>query len=219
MKLKLDLSVYLVTDPLLCAGRELVETALAAVRGGATVVQLRDKTAPDELLIQQGRALKQAMAGSGALLIVNDRVEVAVAIGADGIHIGQSDGSPGAARALLGPDAIVGLSVQTVEQAAALDPAVIDYAGVGPVFATPTKPDHAHPIGFAGLARVCAASPVPSVAIGGLRAEHVEEVFAAGADGVAVVSAICAASDPEAATRDLAVAAERARRARASRGA
>lgn len=219
MKLKLDLSVYLVTDPLLCAGRELVETALAAVRGGATVVQLRDKTAPDELLIQQGRALKQAMAGSGALLIVNDRVEVAAAIGADGIHIGQSDGSPAAARALLGPDAIVGLSVQTVEQAAALDPAVIDYAGVGPVFATPTKPDHAHPIGFAGLARVCAASPVPSVAIGGLRAEHVEDVFAAGADGVAVVSAICAASDPEAATRDLAVAAERARRTRASRGA
>lgn len=219
MKLKLDLSVYLVTDPLLCAGRELVETALAAVRGGATVVQLRDKTAPDELLIQQGRALKQAMAGFGALLIVNDRVEVAAAIGADGIHIGQSDGSPAAARALLGPDAIVGLSVQTVEQAAALDPAVIDYAGVGPVFATPTKPDHAHPIGFAGLARVCAASPVPSVAIGGLRAEHVEDVFAAGADGVAVVSAICAASDPEAATRDLAVAAERARRTRASRGA
>ncbi len=219
MKLKLDLSVYLVTDPLLCAGRELVEMALAAVRGGATVVQLRDKTAPDELLIQQGRALKQAMAGFGALLIVNDRVEVAAAIGADGIHIGQSDGSPAAARALLGPDAIVGLSVQTVEQAAALDPAVIDYAGVGPVFATPTKPDHAHPIGFAGLARVCAASPVPSVAIGGLRAEHVEDVFAAGADGVAVVSAVCAASDPEAATRDLAVAAERARRTRASRGA
>jgi len=217
MKSKLDLSVYLVTDPVLCAGRALVETALAAVRGGATVIQLRDKTAPDERLIEQGRALRQALAGSGTLLIVNDRVEVAAAIGADGMHIGQSDGSPAAARALLGRDAILGVSVETVGQAATLDPALVDYAGVGPVFATATKPDHALPIGFDGLALICAASPVPSVAIGGLRAEHAGAVFAAGADGIAVVSAICAATDPEAATRELAAAAHQARRLRAAR--
>ena len=218
MKPKLDLCVYLVTDPVLCAGRALVETVMAAVRGGATVIQLRDKTAPDERLIAQGRALRQALAGSGTLLIVNDRIEVAAAVGADGIHIGQSDGSPAAARALLGRDAILGVSVETVGQAATLDPALVDYAGVGPVFATATKPDHALPIGFDGLASICAASRVPSVAIGGLRAEHVGAVFAAGADGIAVVSAICAATDPEAAARELASAAHQARRLRARRG-
>ena len=201
MKPSLDLSVYLITDPLLCAGRGLVETALGAVRGGASVVQLRDKHASDAVLIEQGRALKQALTGTGALLIVNDRIHVALAIGADGVHVGQSDAAAATARAALGPDAIVGLSIQTPAHAETLDPEIIDYVGVGPVFATDTKPDHAAPLGLDGLARVCAASALPAVAIGGLKPEHVAAVFAAGAQGLAVVSAICAAADPEAAAR------------------
>ena len=201
MKPSLDLSVYLITDPVLCAGRGLVETALGAVRGGASVVQLRDKHASDAVLIEQGRALKQALTGTGALLIVNDRIHVALAIGADGVHVGQSDAAAATARAALGPGAIVGLSIQTLAHAETLDPEIIDYVGVGPVFATDTKPDHAAPLGLDGLARVCAASALPAVAIGGLKPEHVAAVFAAGAQGLAVVSAICAAADPESAAR------------------
>ena len=213
MKPSFDLSVYLITDPLLCAGRGLIETARAAVRGGVKIVQLRDKTASDAALISQGRALKQALAGSGALVIVNDRVEVARAIGADGVHVGQSDAAAADARKALGPDAIIGLSIQTTEHAAALDLAMVDYIGVGPVFATATKPDHAPPLGFDGLARVCTASALPAVAIGGLSAAHARAVFAAGARGLAVVSGICAAEQPEAAARAFAEAAREAQRA------
>ena len=213
MKPSFDLSVYLITDPLLCAGRGLIETARAAVRGGVKIVQLRDKTASDVALISQGRALKEALAGSGALLIVNDRVEIARAIGAHGVHVGQSDAAAADARKALGPDAIIGLSIQTTEQAAALDPAMVDYIGVGPVFATATKPDHAPPLGFDGLARVCTASALPAVAIGGLSAAHARAVFAAGARGLAVVSGICAAEQPEAAARAFAEAAREAQRA------
>jgi thiamine-phosphate pyrophosphorylase len=213
MKPSFDLSVYLITDPLLCAGRGLIETARAAVRGGVKIVQLRDKTASDAALISQGRALKQALAGSGALLIVNDRVEIARAIGAHGVHVGQSDAAAADARKALGPDVIIGLSIQTTEQAAALDPAMVDYIGVGPVFATATKPDHAPPLGFDGLERVCTASALPAVAIGGLSAAHARAVFAAGARGLAVVSGICAAEQPEAAARAFAEAAREAQRA------
>lgn len=213
LKPKLDLSVYLITDPRLCAERGVVETVLAAVRGGVGIVQLRDKQASDAALIRQGRALKAALAGSGALLIVNDRIEVACAIGADGVHVGQCDTAAADARAALGPDAIIGLSARTVEQASVLDPSVVDYIGVGPVFATATKPDHAPPLGFDGLARVCAASAPPAVAIGGLSAADADAVFAAGARGLAIVSGICTAAQPEAAARAF-VQAARAARAR-----
>jgi thiamine-phosphate pyrophosphorylase len=150
-------------------------------------------------MVETGRALRQVLAGTGARLIVNDDVEAAIAIGADGLHIGQEDMGAQAARALIGPEMILGLSVETEALAASVDPAVVDYTGVGPVFATPTKPDHKQPIGFGGLARIVSASPVPSVAIGGLKAEHVADVLAAGARGLAVVSAICGTSDPQAA--------------------
>lgn len=206
MRPSLDLSVYLVTDPGLCAGRGVEATVLAAVRGGVTAVQLRDKQASDAELVALARALRGALAGTGVPLLVNDRVEVARAAGADGVHVGQSDTAAAQARAALGPEAIVGLSVETVEHARALDPAVVDYVGAGPVFATPTKLDHAAPLGFDGLAALCAASPVPAVAIGGVKAEHAGRVLAAGARGLAVVSAICAAPDPEAAARSLAAA-------------
>lgn len=200
---RFDLSLYLVLDPGLCARTGLVETARRAVAGGTTMVQLRDKDAPTERMIATGRALKSALAGAGAKLIVNDDVEAALAIGADGVHIGQSDRTAAEARAILGPGAIVGLTVETPQLAHLVDPAVVDYVGAGPVFATPTKPDHKQPVEFEGLAAQIAASPVPAVAIGGLKAEHVAEVFKAGAEGLAVVSAICGQADPEGAARAL----------------
>jgi thiamine-phosphate pyrophosphorylase len=200
----IDLSLYLVLDPGLCAGFGMVETARAAVAGGATIVQLRDKHADTPLMIETGRALKAALSGTGALLIVNDNVEAAVAIGADGLHIGQEDMDAPTARARIGDDMILGLSVETEALAAGIDPAIVDYAGIGPVFATSTKADHKEPIGFAGLARLVRICPVPAVAIGGLKAAHVGDVFAAGADGLAVVSAICGTRDPEAAAREVA---------------
>jgi thiamine-phosphate pyrophosphorylase len=197
----LDLSVYLVTDPVLCARRGIIGTVLAAVAGGASVVQLRDKGASDADLIALGRALKTALAGSGVSLIVNDRIAVAAAIGADGVHLGQADQGIEAARAAMGPGAIVGLSIQSVAHAEQADALPIDYVGIGPVFATATKPDHAAPLGLGGLARVRAATALPAVAIGGLGVEHVPAVLDAGCDGLAIVSAICAASDPTAASR------------------
>lgn len=201
---RFDLSLYLVLDPDLCAGIGMIETARLAVAGGATMVQLRDKHAGTASMIETGRALKETLVGTGALLIVNDDVEAAVAIGADGLHVGQEDMNASRARAMIGPEMILGLSVETARLAAAVDPDIVDYAGVGPVFATPTKADHKQPIGFDGLARLVKASPVPAVAIGGLKAEHVAEVFAAGANGLAVVSAIAGTPDPEAATRRIA---------------
>lgn len=199
--MRLDLSLYLITDRKLCAGAGLVETVVAAVRGGVTLVQLRDKHASDAELIDQARRLKAALSGTGVPLIINDRLEVALAAGADGLHIGQDDGDVAKVRAALGPEAILGLSVQTHDQLAHLDPTALDYLGLGPVFATPSKHDHAAPLGFAGLASLVAASPLPAVAIGGLKAEHVAAIRGTGAEGLAVISAICGTPDPEAAAR------------------
>ncbi|MGM0694227.1 MAG: thiamine phosphate synthase [Pseudomonadota bacterium] len=199
--MRLDLSLYLVTDAGLCAHHGLAETVVAAVRGGVTVVQLRDKHAPDGEMIDQARRLKKALAGSGVPLIINDRLAVAVESGADGLHIGQDDGEVAQARDALGEAAILGLSVQTLEQMSRLDDAHLDYLGLGPVFATPSKHDHATPLGFEGLASLVAASPLPSVAIGGLKAEHAAAVRDAGAGGLAVISAICGQPDPETAAR------------------
>jgi thiamine-phosphate pyrophosphorylase len=206
-----DLSLYLVLDPDLCAPIGMIDTAREAVAGGATVVQLRDKNASSAGLVETGLALKAALAGSGALLIVNDDVEAAIAIGADGLHIGQDDINPREARARIGTDMILGVSVETEALAAGIDPAMVDYVGVGPVFATPTKPDHKRPIGWDGLARLVAAASVPAVAIGGLKRAHVASVLAARARGLAVVSAICGQPDPRHATLLIADAIREAR--------
>lgn len=206
-----DLSLYLVLDPDLCAGPGMVETARAAVAGGATIVQLRDKNADTAHRIQIGRALKAALAATKAKLIVNDDVEAALAIGADGLHIGQDDIGARTARNMIGPGMILGLSVETEELAAAVEPELVDYVGIGPVFATPTKPDHKQPIGFDGLTRLVAATTIPAVAIGGLKTEHAAAVLAAGAKGLAVVSAICGTQDPQAAAMRIAEAIARER--------
>lgn len=209
-----DLTVYLVTDPDLCAARGVEATAHAAVAGGARVVQLRDKTADDAALVELVRALKAALAGSGAALVVNDRPAVALAGGADGVHVGQGDADPGSVRALVGPDMLLGLSIETQAQLVAVDRAAVDYLGVGPVRATATKPDAAAAIGWDGFARIAAAARLPSVAIGGLREDDGAAAAMAGAAGVAVVSAICAAADPAAAARRLREGFEAARRGR-----
>jgi len=208
---RFDLSLYLVLDPDLCHPLGMVETARLAVAGGVTMVQLRDKDASRRQMIEIGRALKTALAGSGVPLIVNDDVEAAIAIGADGLHVGQDDMDAQTARRLIGPDMILGLSVETEALAAAVDPAVVDYIGAGPVFATATKPGHKPPVGMEGLARLIAATSLPAVAIGGLKTGHVEAVLRAGARGLAVVSAICGQPDPQTAAFELSEAIRKAR--------
>lgn len=207
-----DLSLYLVLDPVLCGDCGMVETARAAVAGGTTMVQLRHKTASTAERIAIGRALKSALAGTGVPLIVNDDAEAARICDADGLHVGQGDLSATHARAHIGADRILGVSVETPEAAKAIDPDVVDYVGAGPVFATATKPDHKPPIGFDGLARLVSAAPVPAVAIGGLKREHAGDVIAAGAAGMAVVSAICGTPDPRAAAYAIAKALKEAKR-------
>jgi len=202
-----DLRLMLVTDPGMTAGRRLVETVRAALEGGVTAVQLRDKTMPDEAMIALGQELVAALAPHGVPLVVNDRVAVAAAIGAH-LHVGQDDGDPAAARAAIGPDAILGLSVTRAGEIATVDPAIVDYVGLGPVFATGTKPDAAPPLGLDGFAAIAGVLPVPSVAIGGIDAANAAAVMAAGAAGIAVVSAICAADDPRAAAAALRKAVE-----------
>ncbi len=178
------------------------DQARAAARGGAWAVQLRDKRAPDADLVALARALMPELTALGVRLIVNDRVDMAVAAGAHGLHIGQGDGDPQAVRDLIGPVMILGLSVETEAQALRV-PGCVDYVGAGPVRATETKPDHASPTGFDGLARIVGRLRIPALAIGGLSAADAAAVRAAGAVGMAVVSAVSRAPDPEAATRAL----------------
>jgi thiamine-phosphate diphosphorylase len=201
MTLKDQLQLYLVTDPQLCKQLGVVQTVRHAVAGGVTMVQLRDKTATCAQRTELAIALMDALQGTGVLLIVNDDVEAAVAANANGAHIGQGDISPAQARALLGSEKILGLSCETPQAVQAADPALVDYLGLGPVFATATKTDHAQPTGFDGLAQLVALSSLPNVAIGGLKATHIDGVRASGADGMAVVSAICGQTDPYAAAR------------------
>lgn len=190
------LRLYLVTDPLLCAELGVLETVRRAVAGGVSMIQLRDKHATTPQRVALARALMAALKGTGVPLVVNDDLEAAVLSGADGAHIGQSDGSPQKARALLGPNRILGLSCETPQTVAAARGTPVDYLGLGPVFATGTKADHERPIGLAGLAALVSATDLPTVAIGGLNASHVDDVMVAGADGLSVVSAICGQTDP-----------------------
>ncbi len=200
-----DLTLYLVVGSGVTRGRPLDEVVAAALRGGATLVQLREKALGDAELVEVARALKGRLAPLGVPLILNDRVEVAKAAGADGVHLGQDDLDAARARAILGPDGLIGVSAGTAEEAARIDRGLADYVGIGPVYATATKPDAGPPIGIAGLAGLAASlRPLPVVAIGGIGLREAAEVMASGAaDGIAVVSAICGAQDPEAAARSL----------------
>jgi len=214
----IDLSVYLVTDRALCLGRPLAEVVAQAVSGGATMVQLREKLAPTREFVELGRALAALLAPLGVPLIINDRLDVALAVGAQGAHLGQNDMPVAEARRLLGPRAILGLSLETPEQlreAERLPPGLVDYYGLSPIFQTPTKADAGPGWGLAGLgqarAEVDAGSKRQLVAIGGIGLDNAASVLRCGAHGLAVVSAICSASDPRAASRELREAVRRER--------
>ena len=197
------LKLYLVTDRPLSLGRDIEDIVREAVEGGATIVQLREKECPTGEFVALARRLKALLAPLGVPLIINDRVDVALAADADGVHIGQSDMPYEDARRLLGYDKIIGLSVENfedLERANALD---VDYIGISPVYGTPTKSDTAEPFGLEGLQRAVEMSAHPTVAIGGMNAGTIGEVIAAGADGVAVVSAICSAPSPREAAQEL----------------
>ena len=191
--------VYVVTDP--GAPIPVADQAMAAARGGAWAVQIRDKTMPDTDLARLTEALMEALAPMDVRVFVNDRIEVARSTGAD-LHIGQGDGEPERARARIAPGALLGLSIETIAQCRRI-PSGVDYIGAGPFRATPTKPDAAEPIGSEGLARIVRAAPVPTIAIGGLTARDIPTLKHTGASGMAVVSAVTRATDPEGAARAL----------------
>ncbi|HSW49095.1 MAG TPA: thiamine phosphate synthase [Bryobacteraceae bacterium] len=197
-----DWRLYLVTDRALAHPRPLEEIVRAAVRGGVTAVQLREKRCGIREFVVLARALKAGLP-AGVPLIINDRVDVALAAGADGVHLGQSDLDYDDARRLLGPDRFIGLSVETMEQALAAECLDVDYLGVSPIFSTPTKTDTGGAWGIEGLRLLRAQSRHRLIAIGGLNQGNAREVVGAGADGIAVVSAVCAAPEPESAAREL----------------
>ena len=204
MKNPFDLSLYLVTDRPLSGGRDMAWIVREAAAGGVTMVQLREKECSTAEFIALARELKIALQPLGIPLIINDRVDVALAVDADGVHIGQSDMPYETARALLGKEKIIGLSVETMEEVIAANALDVDYIGISPVYATPTKTDTLTPFGLEGIEEVMRLSRHRCVAIGGMNRDTIGEVIARGVEGVAVVSAIVAAESPREASEELA---------------
>ena len=200
-----DLSLYLVTDRPLSRGRDMAWIVREAAAGGVTMVQLREKECSTSEFVALARELKEALRSLGIPLIINDRVDVALAVDADGLHIGQSDMPYETARALLGKDKIIGLSVETMDEVVAANALDVDYIGISPVYATPTKTDTLTPFGLEGIDEVMRLSRHRCVAIGGMNRDTIGEVIARGVEGVAVVSAIVAADSPREASAELAV--------------
>ncbi len=207
-----DLTLYLVIGPDDVPGRSVAAVTAAAVAGGVTLVQLRDKTAPDAEMAELARSLQEILAPRSLPLIINDRIEVARDVGAAGVHLGIDDQPAVEAREALGPEAIIGVSAGTQEEADLVDPGVVDYVGTGAVYATATKADAGAAIGLDGLIQLRRRLALPMVAIGGIGLSTAAAVAATGVEGIAVVSAICGAVDPEAAARDLRGAVDRGRR-------
>jgi thiamine-phosphate pyrophosphorylase len=207
----LDCSVYGILDPARSRGRPLPALAAAAVRGGVTLLQIRDKAGATRDQVAQARAVLAAVAGTGVPVLVNDRVDVALAAGADGVHLGEDDMAADDARRLLGPDAIIGLTIHSIGEADAAPVALAGYFGVGGVYGTRSKVNRHGPIGPDGFGAIRAvlnrrAPGIPVVGIAGITAENAGPVMAAGADGVAVISDLFMADDVEAAARRLAAA-------------
>ena len=198
--------LYLVTDSALCGDRTLADVVRAAVQGGVTCVQLREKSLSTREFLERACLLKEVLSeGTDPVpLIINDRLDIALACKADGVHVGQSDMPPEVIRNHM-PDALIGLSVESVADARRVEERAlpVDYLGVSPVFATQTKVDTAAPLGLSGLAAIRALTTLPLVAIGGIGASNAAAALSAGADGLAVVSAILAAPDPREASRAL----------------
>jgi thiamine-phosphate pyrophosphorylase len=204
MKIRnIDYSLYLVTDRVLARGRSNIEIVTAAVRGGATVVQLREKDCSTREFIEQGLTIKAFLKDHGVPLIINDRLDVAQAVEADGVHLGQTDMQLAFAKRILGDSMIIGISAESVQDAIEAEKGGADYLGVSPIYATPTKTDAAPALGLDGLREIRKAVRLPLVGIGGLNTENAADVIRNGADGVAVVSAIVAADDPATVAGDL----------------
>lgn len=200
---KEELKLYLVTDRGLAGERAIEDIVKEAVEGGVTMVQLREKDIATRDFIALALRLKDVLKPYGVPLIINDRVDVALASGAEGVHIGQSDMPYAIARKLLGPSKIIGLSVENFEQIEEANSLDVDYIGVSPVFATPTKADTAEPFGLDGLRKAVRMSVHPTVAIGGMNERTAADVMACGTDGIAVVSAIVCAPDPKESSKNL----------------
>lgn len=198
-----DLSLYLVTDRGLSKGRSTVDIVRAAVAGGVTCVQLREKECSTRQLVAEARAVREVLAGTGIPLIINDRIDVALAVGADGVHLGQTDMLIADARRVVGRSMLIGISAECVNDAVRAEAQGADYVGISPVFATPTKTDTAPALGLDGVAAIREAVSLPLVGIGGIKPGNAAEVIRAGCDGVAVVSAIVSAPDPRKAATEL----------------
>jgi thiamine-phosphate pyrophosphorylase len=206
-----DFSLYLVTDRNLSLGRSTADIVRAAVAGGATCVQLREKACGTREFLAEARAVRDVLAGTGVPLVINDRVDVALAVGADGVHLGQKDMPLADARRLTGRSMFIGISAECVEDAVRAEGEGADYVGVSPVFATSTKTDTARPLGLDGIAAIRAAVSLPLVGIGGIGPANAADVLRAGCDGIAVVSAIVSAADPQRAAAELRTIIQRTR--------
>jgi len=198
-----DPALYLVTDRLLSRERPIEFIVEQAVKGGVTMVQLREKNCSTLEFVKLAISLKKLLAHFRVPLIINDRLDVALASDADGLHIGQEDMPCNIARKILGNDKIIGLSVESFDQALEANNLDVDYIGISPVFVTGTKPELTSALGLAGIRKISGVSKHPVVAIGGINAKNAAEVLMAGADGLAVVSAIVSADDPMKAAREL----------------
>ena len=200
---QVDYSLYLVTDSGLSLGRSTGDIVASALKGGVSCVQLREKELGTRDFIDEARLLNRQLSLTGIPLIINDRVDVALAVGAAGVHLGQSDMDIEDARRLLGKTSIIGISAECLEDAILAEKRGADYIGISPVFATATKKDTAPPLGLSGIQEIRQRVSLPLVAIGGINRENCFEVIRSGADGIAVVSAIVSAPSPEYAASQL----------------
>lgn len=203
-----DLRLYAIVDPQKAGAHGLTHLARTVVDGGATLVQLRDKLSDTRRLVEEARAIKATLEPTGVPLLINDRIDVALAVGADGVHVGQDDMAVKDARRILGSKAVIGLSIKTIAQAEAAPTDLVDYVGIGGVFATTSKENPDPPIGIYGLARIAGvfrqrAPKLPLVGIAGINVFNAKDVIDAGADGIAVISALSLQTDPAAAARKL----------------
>lgn len=208
----MDCTLYVITDAKLSRGRSHLEVAQAAIEGGASIIQFRDKEMSTRQLVETARKIKELTDEASIPLIINDRLDVALAVDADGVHVGQDDMPAALARQLIGPHKILGVSASTVEEALQAEREGADYVSASPVFTTPTKPDAPPPTGLEGLRAIVEAVNLPVIAIGGINEKNAAEVIEAGAQGIAVISAVISAPDIVAAARHLRETVEAARK-------
>ncbi len=218
MKKQFDLRLYVITDAALSRGRSHSDVIVAAIRGGATIIQYREKSASTRKMFEEARTLLALCRKHHVPFIVNDRLDIALAVDADGVHVGQDDMPASLARKLIGEQKILGVSAENEEQARKAIADGADYLGVGTVFPTATKSDVGNPIGLDGVEQIVRISKIPVVGIGGINASNAADVIRAGAAGVAVISAIVNAEDVEGAARELKQIVEEARFSKPRRG-